>query len=124
MLITRKSRRRSQIFRSRFAEGNAAFPLRQYFRCREELVSSIVHAVILLAFLITLLYFSRTIWQVFAAHGTDLSPWYRRLAMFAMVLVELIVVYRLWRKVRNIFHLRQEMNQLKSDLSSPDEPTK
>ena len=44
MLISKRSRRKSDVFESRFREaGGADFPLRQYLRCREDFASGLVH---------------------------------------------------------------------------------
>jgi len=122
MLITRKSRRRSKAFTSRFRESSSDFPLRQYLRCREELYSGIVHVILLAAFLITLFYFGRTLWLLFAQHGADLSPWYRRGAMVGVTVVILIVAGRLWAKLRTLREVRQEMKDLKSQLPTARKP--
>ncbi len=116
MLITRKSRRSSDLLRSRFRDGGGDFPLRQYMRCREELFSSVIHALLLAAFLVTLVYFGRTLWQLFAVHGAELSPWYRRVSMFGMAVVILFVTIRFWRKIGDIREVRQEMTHLKSQF--------
>ena len=51
MLITKKSRRRSAMFDSKFRDGTGVdFPVRQYLRCREDMVSGIVHVALLAAF--------------------------------------------------------------------------
>jgi hypothetical protein len=116
MLITRKSPRRSKAFRSRFSEGNVDFPIRQYLRCRDEIYSGIIHAILLLAFLVALVYFGKTLWQLFARHGAELSPWYRRGAMTGMTVMILFVALRFWLKVRNLREVRDEMKYLKSQL--------
>jgi len=123
MLITRKSRRRSELFRSRFREGSVDFPIRQYLRCREELVSGIIHAVLLAAFFVALIYFGKTLWNLFEAHGAQISPWYRRTAMFGLSIAILFVAIRLWIKVRNIRDVRSEMIELKSQFpNAPERP--
>ena len=66
MLISKRSPRNRGAFESRFTRGSSEFPLRQYLACREELVSSIVHLILLLAFLGTLVYFGFTLHRVFA----------------------------------------------------------
>ena len=115
MLITKRSRRRSELFDSRFRDGRGAdFPLRQYLRCREDFVAGIVHALLLLAFAITLLFFTRTLNDLFLTHGAHLKPWYRYVALALLAFFSLSVLRRLYYKVRELRDVRQEMQQLKS----------
>ncbi len=109
------------MFRSRFAEGSGAFPLRQYLRCREEMFSSVIQVLILSVFIITLLVFARTLDQMFVAHAESLEPWYRWVALGGMAVMVLLVVRRLWQKIRETQQLRQEMRRLRPKLP-PEQP--
>lgn len=121
MPIMKRSRRRSDVFRSRFREGPADFPLRQYMRCREDIQSSIVMLVVLAAFLISLVFFAHAVWRLFATHGRDLSPWYQRLALSGMVLMILLVMRRIWIKIRDIGEARRDLADLRRKLPPYDD---
>lgn len=115
MLITKRSRRRSERFESRFRDGQGAdFPLRQYLRAREDFLSGAVHAVLLLAFVVTLLLFARTLNTLFLTHGAHLKAWYRYVALALLVFFSLSVLRRLYYKVRELREVRREMHELKS----------
>jgi ABC-type nickel/cobalt efflux system permease component RcnA len=115
MLITKRSRRKSTVFESRFRDGGAVdFPVRQYLRCREDLLTSLVHALLLAAFLVTLVFFGRTLGRLFDVHGTDLSPWFRRGALALLGLFCLTVLWRLVAKIATIRGIRREMADLKA----------
>ncbi len=116
MLISRRSPRRSDAFTSRFRDGSGDFPLRRYLRCREDVFSGIVHAVLLVAFAVALALFAHTLWDVFERHGARLSPWYARGAMLGMGILILLVLRRLWRKVEEVREARQEMAELRLEL--------
>lgn len=116
MLITRRSRRRSEVFRSRFDEAGQEFPLRQYMRCREDVASSIVHAVLLAGFAVALVLFGRVLWRVFSVHGGDLSPWYQRFSALGVGIMILFVLRRLWGRVQNAREARDEMRALQARL--------
>jgi len=115
MLITKRSRRKSTLFESRFRDGSAVdFPVRQYLRCREDLFSTIVHALLLAAFLVTLVFFGRTLDRLFDVHGAQLNPWFRRGALALLGIFCLLVVLRLAGKVAAIRGIRREMVDLKA----------
>lgn len=116
MLNSRRSPKRSDAFRSRFRDGAGDFPLRRYLRCREDMFSGIVHSVLLVAFLVALALFARSLWQVFARHGADVNPWYGRGAMALMAIFWLLVLRRLWRKVAEVREARREMLVLQAEL--------
>ena len=115
MLISKRSRRESELFRSRFRDdGGVDFPVRQYLRAREDFASGLVHLALLAAFLVTIALFGRTLDRLFDAHGADLSPWYRRGALALWVLFCLSVLRRLYYKVCSLREIRREMAELKA----------
>ncbi len=117
MLISKKSRRESELFDSRFRNGRGAdFALRQYHRCREELSSAFVHLVLLFAFAVLLCFFGRAVWHLFAHHGQYLNPWYRSVVMGMVAVMVASVVMRLWRKYREIVVIRFEIKQFQDLL--------
>ena len=122
MLISKRSRRKSDQFRSRFRDGSAGdFPLRQFLRCREDFTSGIVHALVLVAFVVTLVVFTRTVSGLFEAHGADLNPWYHRGALFLMGLFVLSVLRRLYYKVMELREIRAEMRLLETEFQAQEE---
>ena len=119
MLISRKYRRSDDPFRSRFQTGEGVqFPLRQYLRCREDLFSGAVHFLLLIAFSIAMVVFARTIDQLFAVHGTELNPWYRRGALLLMILLILSLLRRIVRKFAYLRETRAEMRELREQFRS------
>jgi len=119
MLISRKYRRNDDPFRSRFQTGEGVqFPLRQYLRCREDLFSGAVHFLLLIAFSIAMVVFARTIDQLFAVHGTELNPWYRRGALLLMILLILSLLRRIVRKFTYLRETRTEMRELREQFRS------
>jgi hypothetical protein len=122
MLISKRSPRRSEVFASRFRDGAAAeFPVRQYLRCREDFASGLVHLVLLGAFLVTLVFFGRTLDHLFAAHGEGLDPWYRRGALILWGVFCLSVLRRLYYKVGALREIRREMAALKATFRARDD---
>ena len=123
MLITKRSRRRSEIFDSRFRDGKGVdFPLRQYLRCREDFFSSIVHLVVLAAFVVTLCFFATTVGHLFDKHGSHLHSFYRWGAMGLVWLFALVLVRRLFRKFGYLRETRQEMKRLQEEIKSSGTP--
>ena len=116
MLISRRSLRRRNAFRSRFQDAEGDFPLRRYMRCREDIYSGIIHSVLQVAFLIALIFFGRAIWLVFARHGAELSPIYSWGAMLLLAAFWLLVLRRLLRKLGDVREARQEMAELRAEL--------
>ncbi len=120
MLISKRSRRKSEVFASRFREGGADdFPLRQYLRCREDFSSGLVHTLLTVAFAVTLVVFARTLGNLFDSHGADLSPMYKWFAMGLMALFVLSVLRRLYYKVMELREIRQEMARLQAVFREP-----
>jgi len=122
MLISKKSRRRSEIFDSRFRSGEGvAFPLRQYMRCREEFSSGLFHLVLLVAFTVVLGTFGKTINNLFLRHGNSVNAAWRWVAFAALGFFILTVLRRILYKVNDLRDLRQEMQALKEEMAnSPD----
>ena len=122
MRISKRSRRKSTMFDSRFRDGSGGdFPLRQYLRCREEITSGLVHTLLYVAFVVTLVIFTRTLSNLFATHGADLNPWYHRAALLLMGLFILSVLRRLYYKVMELREIRVEMNRLEGEFRSQDQ---
>jgi uncharacterized protein YhhL (DUF1145 family) len=122
MPISKKSRRRSDLFESRFRDGSGGdFPLRQYLRAREDFTSGLVHVVLYLAFVVSLVMFTLAINDLFTVHGADLSPWYRRMALFLMGIFTLSVLRRLYYKVLELREIRVEMAHLQGEFRNQEE---
>ncbi|HPF69591.1 MAG TPA: hypothetical protein PLQ13_02875 [Candidatus Krumholzibacteria bacterium] len=126
MLISKRSRRTSEQFSSRFRDGQGVeFPLRQYLRCREDFATTMVHAALLAAFLVTVLLFGRTLDRLFDVHGAHLNPWYKRGAFLLWGFFALSVLRRLCYKVLSLREIRREMGELKAvfrDRDAGDSP--
>jgi len=121
MLISRRSRRKSELFDSKFRDGSGGdFPVRQYLRCREDFTSGLVHILIYVAFAVTLVMFTFTLDDLFTAHGAHLNPWFRRGALVLMALFVLSILRRLYYKVMELRDIRTEMHRLKSDFRHRD----
>ena len=117
MLISKRSRRKSSQFDSRFRDGSGGgFPLRQYLRCKEDFFSGIVHVGLWCVFIVTLILFGRTVDQLFRNHGQDLSPWFHRMALAAMAIFILSVMRRLYYKVVELRDIRREMGVLRDEI--------
>ena len=115
MLISKRYRRKSELFESRFKDVSSVdFPVRQYLRCREDLFSTIVHVALLAVFAGTLMAFGRTLAGLFDQHGAHLSPWYERGAFALLAVFCLSVLCRLYYKVTELRNLRREMVELKA----------
>ena len=117
MLISKRSRRKSETFESKFRTGEGVdFPLRQYLRCREEAVSLVVQAILFLVFAVTLSLFGRTLNALFRTHGADLNPIFRWVALGALFLFIVSVLRRLYNKVIEIREVRREMTRLQEEF--------
>ncbi|MFH1844398.1 MAG: hypothetical protein ABIF77_14460 [bacterium] len=112
MLITKRSRKRSDKFQSRFEAGESSFPIRQYLRCREEMISGVIHAVLMLCFLVTLVFFAKTLDNFFQAHADTINPFYRWVSLAVLIGMMLLVVRRIWNKIRDTRQAREEMQEL------------
>lgn len=122
MLISKRSRRKSSLFDSRFRTGEGTdFPLRQYMRCKEELSGGLVHLVLLGAFFATLLVFGKTLNTLFINHGSDLNPAYHWMALGVLVLFLLSVLRRVFHKILDIRDIRREMAILKVEMGRSED---
>lgn len=122
MLISKRSRRKSEMFESRFRDGSGGdFPLRQYMRCREDFSTGLVHILLYVGFAVTLVMFTISLGGLFEAHGSNLNPWYRRGAVVLMVLFILSVLRRLYYKVMELREIRAEMACLKGEFRNRDQ---
>jgi hypothetical protein len=86
-------------------------------RCREAVFSAIVQSGLLVLFLVVLVIFTRTLWQVFSVHGAHISSWYRWAAMLGMAIILLLVLRRLVDRLRLIREARQEMAELRQQMA-------
>lgn len=121
MLISKRSRRKSDVFGSRFRDGRGGdFPVRHYLRCQEDFSSGLVHSGLIVAFIVTLVAFGRALGHVFDQHGVSLSPWYRRATLGVLGLFMLSVLRRLYYKVMELRELRREMKQLRAVFRDQD----
>ena len=121
MLISKRSRRRSELFESRFRDGRGGnFPLRQYLRCRDDFTSGLVHLLLYAAFVVILMTFIRAIIGLFSTHGADLNPWFQRGSLFLITLFILSVLRRLYYKVMELREIRVEMSRLKGEFRNQD----
>lgn len=117
MLISKRSRRRSNQFESQFVSGEGGdFPLRQYLRCKEEFSGGLVHLVLLGAFFVTLIGFGKTLNSLFLRHGTDINPAYRWMALGLLLIFVLSVLRRVIHKVLDLRDVRREMSFLKQEM--------
>ncbi len=122
MLISKRSRRKSTLFDSRFRSGEGAdFPLRQFMRCKEEFSGGLVHLVLLLAFFVTLMGFGKTLNTLFLTHGADLNPAYRWMALGFLVLFLLSVLRRIVHKILDLRDVRREMVFLKVEMGRSED---
>ncbi len=123
MLISKRSRRKSAMFDSRFRSGEGVdFPLRQYLRCKEEFSGGVIHLILLVAFVITLLSFGKTLNNLFLNHGEDTNPAYRWMALGALLVFVLSILRR--RQTLYPAELRahgsaQEVWNMKTSPSNP-----
>ena len=121
MLISKRSRRKSALFESRFRDGSGGdFPLRQYLRCREDFTSGLVHIVLYVVFVVVLVMFTFTVGDLFSTHGADLNPWFRRGFLILMALFILSVLRRLYYKVMELRDRRVEMSRLKGEFRNQE----
>lgn len=122
MPISKRSRKRSDMFESRFRDGSGGdFPLRQYLRAREDFTSGLVHTALYIAFVVSLVMFTLAINDLFTVHGADLTPWYRLFALFLMGLFILSVLRRLYLKLLELKEIRVEMGQLQGEFQNQEE---
>ena len=112
MRIMKNSPRKSEAFRSRFLDaGQDAAPIRHSRQLREYLAGQIVHAILLAAFLVTLVFFARSAVHLFERHGNDLNPWYLRLCLTGILVCFLLFAKRLIGRIREIREVRVDLRE-------------
>jgi uncharacterized membrane protein (DUF106 family) len=121
MLISKRSRRQSSTFESKFRTGSGIeFPLRQYLRCREEFISLAFQAALLSAFTFTLILFGGTLNDLFNNHGAHLNPLFRWLAFAVLFVFIVSILRRIYYKVAEMKEIRREMARLKEQFRHPE----
>jgi hypothetical protein len=132
MLSSKKSPRRSNLFRSRFlAAGKDAATIRDVRRLREYLAGQIIMAALQVGFLIALALFARAVLVLFERHGDSLNPLYLRMSLGGIVVCFLLVARRLFLRGREIVEVRadlatasRKLEALREDLlRKPDDRT-
>jgi len=120
MLITKKLRKNkssSTAYKSRFSGDTGAFPLRQYLRAKDEIISRSILAVIFAGFAIALLVFSKTIYFLISRHGQNLhysTKWFA--AGFVLILV-VVALYRCYRCIREVKTIQQDIKCYKEQIA-------
>ena len=123
MLIMKKLRKNkssSTAYKSRFSGDAGAFPLRQYLRAKDELVSRSVLAVIFAGFGIALLIFSKTVFFLISRHGQHLhnsTKWFA--SGFVLILV-VVALYRCYRCVVEVIKIRQDIKCYKEQIAQTE----
>lgn len=111
--------RRSEAFRSRFLDaGKDAAPLRRARQLREYVAGEVVHALLQAGFLVALIFFARTLVDLFARHGADLDPWYLRLSLFGLLVCFVLIARRLVGRVREIREARRDLAEAERQLAA------
>ncbi len=110
MLNSKRYRRTSDLFRSRFlAAGEDAALIRDARRLREYLAGQAILASLQVGFLVALGLFSRTVWNLFARHGEALNPWFLRVSLFGILVCFLLVGRRLLARIGEIRAVRADL---------------
>jgi hypothetical protein len=117
MLISKKSPRTSQLFASRFGDGDLGdFPLRQYLRLREDLALGAVHTSLIAILLVLIIVFGKAFDGLFRAHGAGLNPLYRPAIWVLVAIFALSVMRRLYYKLVGLRQIRREMIMLRASF--------
>lgn len=117
MLISKRSRRESKLFKSRFGDPQSLdFALRQYHRCREEYYSTFLHGILLLAFGVLVALFGRAVWHLFIRHGEQAAPIWRYLSLGAVMLMLASIIRRVVGKVADLKELRRDMERYRARI--------
>jgi len=95
-------------FRSRFAEGSDAFPLRQSLRCRDELIQRCLTLVLTAILAGLLVSFGLTAHRLFVHHRARAGVW-GEILLLGAVGVALILTAR--RLMRNIFEIKELLGE-------------
>lgn len=91
-------------YRSRFAEGSDAFPLRQSLRCRDELIQRGIQMVLAAILTGLLVSFGLTAHRLFVHHRAKAGVW-GEILLLGVVGVALALTAR--RLVLNIFSMKE-----------------
>ncbi len=122
MLISKRSRRESKLFKSRFGDPQSLdFALRQYHRCREEYYSTILHGVLLLAFGVLVALFGRSVWHLFIRHGEQAAPIWRYLSLGVVLLMLGSIIRRVVGKVAELRELKRDMARYRARIREQGE---
>lgn len=114
---TSTARDSDRPYRSRFADGEDLFPLRQYLRARDELIHRGITATVLTGFAVALVLFGRAVHRLIARHGDGGAGWLEP-AAWALVLLALgVTLRRVWRHLAAIRELRGELRKLREDVA-------
>ena len=128
MRIMKNSPRKSDAFRSRFLDaGMAAAPIRHSRQLREYLAGQLVHAIVLVGFLVALAFFARSVIHLFERHGELLNPWYLRLCLAGILVCFVLFTRRLIGRIREIKDVRvqlreanRQLDELREEFRRPD----
>jgi hypothetical protein len=117
MLTSKRSRRKSDVFRSRFLDaGHEAAPLRNARRLREYLAGQVVQGLLQLGFLVAMVYLGRALVHLFERHGADLNPWYLRVCLVGIGVSCLLVARRLLLRIKDILETHRDLRQTQRQL--------
>jgi hypothetical protein len=110
MLSSKKSPRKSELFRSRIlAAGRDAALIRDVRRMREFVAGQIAVGILQIGFLVALAYFARALVHLFATHGEALNPWILRWSLAGILVCFLLVARRLFYRLREILEVRGDL---------------
>lgn len=117
MLSSKKSPRRSDLFRSRImAAGQDAATIRNVRRIQEFLAGQVVLAILQAGFLVAFALFARAVYNIFERHGNELNPQYLRLSLGGILVCFLLIARRLVLRARAIIGLRSDLSQAQAEL--------
>ncbi|MCP4145082.1 MAG: hypothetical protein GY752_07325 [bacterium] len=116
----RKSKSSSTAYKSRFSGDAGAFPLRQYLRAKDELISRSIFAVIFAGFAIALLVFSKTVFFLISRHGQHLHNSTKWLAAGFVLILVVVSLYRCYRCVGEVITIRQDIKCYKEQIAQSE----
>jgi uncharacterized membrane protein YcjF (UPF0283 family) len=117
MLIMKKSRKRDpqNQFRSRFDDTDV-FPLRQYLRCRDEMIQKSI-----LLFIQSCFAFAYRVHQAFQKHVPDSSLWLEVGALSFIMIFVAVLIGRVIRNIRNVLELRADIQTYRNSTDRKNE---
>lgn len=119
MLSSKRSPRRSNLFRSRLlAAGDDAATIRSVRHLRDYLVGQVILVVLQMGFLVALAMFARSVHAIFASHGEALNPWYLRLSIGGVLVSFLLVGRRVIARLLEIRELRSDLREANRKLEA------